>query len=319
MSVDQKFDTLVMDIKTHANLSIPEATGFYAIYCPVCGKKTKKTGGFKFESDSIIYNCFRGSCDGSCVFKLGEPVSRKFKALMNLIGVRIPVELTMVKNSLADQIKRELESELFTKHAYKNISMPVDDMSILSEESDRISLRWQTHFSKRRIPLDDIYMMDSGDYRYNCFLPFRFNGKVIGGQYITKNGYVAHNGGNEHVIYAPSGDLRFDTVFVVEGAMDAKCFPFTVATLRDRLTKEQAYFLRGKRVIMIPDRSGGNKFHTQFKHYGWELCVPPWDVKDLNAAVMKYGVPSVYRMIMENLYTDRLKAETAYKLWRIDD
>lgn len=318
-SMEVKFDTLITDIKMSAGLNHQESTGFYAMHCPVCNKVDKKTGGFKFESDTIIYNCFRGSCDASCVFTLGEYVSKKFRNLMSTIHVTIPIELSIKKNSLADQIKKELESHLYEKHSFNSIKPVEGDMSLLMNQTDDLSMRWIKHFDRRKIPLEGISIIESGRYRGNCFLPFKLNGKLIGGQVITKNGYVAHNGGNEHVFYVPDGRINFETVFVVEGGMDAKCFPRTFATLRDRITKEQAFFLQGKRVIMIPDRSGGNKFPEQFHQYGWELCVPPWDVKDLNEAVIKYGVPAVYRMISENLYKDKLKATTAFRLWRMNE
>lgn len=315
--MNNKFDQLITDIKASSGLDHQEATGFYAIYCPVCNKKTKKTGGFKFEDDKIVYNCFRGSCDASCVYTYGEYISKKFKHLMSCIGVTIPAELRVVRNSIQDQIKRELESSLYEKVSYKNISKPDGDMSSLIKQTDSVSKKWIKHFESRKVPIDDMFIIESGKYRDNCFLPFYFYGKMIGGQIITDKGYIAHNDGNEHVFYTPSGDLNFETVFVVEGAMDAKCFPQTFATLRHDISKEQAYHIRNKRVIMIPDRSGGNSFHKQFHKYGWEMCVPPWKEKDLNAAVKKYGCLVVYRMIMDNVYKDKVKAEAAFRMWEI--
>lgn len=314
----KKFDELVSDIKFAGNLSAPEASGFYALHCPVCGKKPKKTGGFRFEGDSIIYNCFRGSCDATCVYTLGEFVSKKFKNLMSCMNVRIPVELSIKKSSLADSIKRELEAELYTEPDFVSVKRPDCSMSLLAGETDDISLEWQRYFDDRKVPLDGIYIVESGEYRNSCYIPFKLGNKEIGGQYITKTGYIANNGGNENIFYAPYG-LYHNTIFVVEGGMDAKCAPQTFATLRDRITKEQAFFLRGKRVIMIPDRKGGNKFIDQFYKYGWELCVPPWDEKDLNSAVKRYGLPSCFRMIMDNLYDNKLKAKAAFNLWRIDE
>ncbi len=104
------------------------------------------------------------------------------------------------------------------------------------------------------------------------------------------------------------------TVVVVEGLLDALCFPNTAGTLSKKISPEQAYMLRGKNVIMLPDR-GGNKFIDQFHDYGWKLCVPPWKQKDLNAAVCEYGVMTVARMIMDNCYENPLEAKVRYNLW----
>lgn len=306
------FDKLVADIHSGADLRNREATGFYAVHCPICQKMDKKTGGFKFENDSIIYNCFRGSCDATCVYHEGEPLSKKFKNLMKAINVQIPMSLIMVKSSFRRELEESLDDRLYKKHSFK----PIDfEEGLLT---DMIPEFWCDWLDNRGISLKDFSYIKTGKFSGNLLLPFKLFGKTIGHQIITKNGYIALNKGNSHVFYSPSGTIPDQKVFVVEGALDAKAFPDTIAVLGDKITPEQAYFLRGKDVVFIPDRSGGNKFVKQFKDYGWSLCVPPWKEKDLNAAVVKYGVLATARMIRDNIYQNKLKAETAFRLWTED-
>ena len=309
------FDTLVSDIKSAADLRQQEATGFYAVYCPVCKEEKKKTGGFKFEHDSIIYNCFRGSCDATCVYHAEQPISRKFKHLMECINVQIPISLRMVKSSFRKQLEETLDERLYKKHAYTPIKF--DD----GELTDEIPERWWSWLDDRKVPLDDFMYIKTGKYSGNLLLPFRLNGKTIGHQIITRRGYVAQNKGNNHVFYTPSGRISHDLNFIVEGALDAKCFPDTIAVLGDKITPQQAYFLKGHKCVFIPDRRGGNKFIEQLRDYspdGWSICIPPWKEKDLNAAVVRYGVFVVARMIRDNIYSSVIKAQAAYRLWTED-
>lgn len=312
------FDQLVTDIMSHAGLDRPEATGFYAIHCPVCRENEKKTGGFKFEYDLIVYNCFRGKCDASCVYKTGQPISRKFKNLMQTIGVTIPVELRLVKSSF-QKTMAELDKALYTPHKYKQCEIFPDNYEPLSEMEGFRADAWKERLEARKVPIGGFQFISDGKYRGNLLLPNMVNGVRTGYHIITERNYVLIGGGNDHTIYVPQGNIPHDVAIIVEGIMDAKCFPNTVATLSYKITPEQAYFLRHtKRVILIPDRSGGNTFIEMFHRYKWEICIPPWEEKDLNGAVMKYGVFAAARMIRENIYTDKLKANMAYKLWNQD-
>lgn len=318
MNTEQAFNELIQDIHNYAGLSAQEATGFYAIHCPVCHKTSKKTGGFKFEDDSIIYNCFRGRCNASCVYKLGEPISYKFKHLMSSVGVTIPVQLRAVKSSFQKKMQEALDSSLFVKHSYSDISDHLDEIGDCCEYEFGLDDFWDRELIRRAIPLNDILFCYNGQYDGCIVLPVVWYGRVVGFQIVTKKGhYISYNVGNSHVIYSPTGGCPTGTVLCVEGTMDAKCFPSTVGIFGDKITPQQAYQLRGRDVVFLPDRSGGNKFIKQYTDYGWKICIPPWEEKDLNAAVMRYGVIAVARMIRENIYSvkDSTKADLAFRLW----
>lgn len=313
MIYKQFFDKLVDDIRIRANLGSPEATGFYAIHCPVCLKSDKKTGGFKFEDDKIIYNCFRGSCDASTVYEMGKPISRKFRNLMETLGVQIPPELRLVKSSLQKAISQE--DNRFKKIVYSQISLDFD-YDPIDESSHPNAEMWLDYLAERRIHTDDVILITSGQYRGLMGIMMFFYDRLIGVQIVTLKGvYISHYGGNTNVIYIP--ERRLDkTVILVEGAMDAKCFPNTVAVLGAKITPEQAYNLAGRNVIMIPEKGTSNRFIDQFSQYGWSISFPDWgDCKDLNDAVVKYGVIVVAKLIKNGIITNKLKADAVYKLW----
>ena len=90
------FHSLCDDIRSSLHLTTPEGSGFYACYCPICNKTERKTAGVRFETDQIVINCFRASCDATCVYTYGEPVPKKFRRFTDAIGVKIPPSLSMV-------------------------------------------------------------------------------------------------------------------------------------------------------------------------------------------------------------------------------
>lgn len=316
MSQKDFFD-LQHDIRTCGLDMTTEATGFHAVFCPVCNKSNKRTGGFKFEEDGIIYNCFRGSCDSSCVFKLGEPVSRKFKDLMTLIGVTIPVSLRMAKSRIQRQLEEELDEDLYKKHEFKKIPNLTESMKVLQDDETPLGAWWRDYFERRSLSCSGIKTIHSGQYKDCVQIPFYFDGNLIGMHILTKKGvYISINGGNEHLFYTPSGRLSNDLVIVVEGTLDARSLPYCVGVLGNKIKPEQAWFLKGRNVIMLPDRSGGCKFSEQFHHYGWGLCIPPWKEKDLNSALIKYGALSVAKMIHDNVHKTKVSGQAAFKMWK---
>lgn len=312
--IDDAFDSLKFDIMAKAGLDRPEATGFYAVKCPVCNKaSSKKTGGFKLESDTIGYNCFRAGCDASTVYQKGEFVPKKFKSLLRHYGVDVPPVLLMAKKSNIQKTMESLDEELYTKNTYRQMENGFDRISL--KESD--NAYWLDMMEDRYIDnIDDMFYITSGPYKGLLGIEMFYFDKLIGFQILTREGSSAKYitiSDNVSPIFIPGHYLK-QKVLVVEGVLDAACFPNTVALLNGRISKEQAFHLKGRDVIMLPDRSG-NKFINQFSDYGWKISLPDWDVKDLNAAVQRYGHPVACQMIMDAVYSNTDVAKTKYAMW----
>jgi len=264
------------------------------------------------DDTSIGYQCFRASCDANCGYELGKPVPRRFKALCASLGVRIPVSLSMVKNSFQKALESDLNDRLYKKLVYKDMTVPKEWIPLESSGNKK----WLSYYNDRKVPTDDILYVKRGSYQGLTVIPMRFFDKIIGFQVVDPTGHIKYRtiSDNEHPIAVHGGWLD-SPVIVVEGILDAMCLPNTVAIMRSRISPQQAYQLRGRRVIMLPDRSG-NDFLNQAKEYGWDVCIPEWDVKDVNEAVQRYGVMVTAQMIKDNTYSNLKKAEVAYRLWR---
>ena len=313
----EAFFKLQQDISSAAGLGRAEATGFHAIHCPVCRKMERKTGGFKFEQDKIIYNCFRGSCDASCVYEVGEFFPKKFKNLMDILGVKIPMLLRVKKNSVAETIKKQLDREKYERNEYSQMEMP-EEWELLATSQHHLAQGWKDYLEERCCSLADVYFFPKGKFRGLIAIAIYYYDKFIGYQVITGN----EEGGakyilvtdNEGVVYSPEREIP-KTAIIVEGALDAKCFPNTVALFSNKLSPKQAYQLRNSQLIFLPDKTGSN-FMDSFKLYeGSRMCVPEWRYKDLNEAVRDIGVIEAATHIMNNIVDSPTHADVRFGLW----
>lgn len=309
------FMKLQNDIMMNAGLSRVAATGFYEIDCPVCASQGKKRqGGFKLESDKVIFNCFSASCEAACVFEENQPLSKRFRNLMQIFGVKIPADLRVKKSTIQQQIEKLMANDLYEKHHYKDIGIPDGWVPL-----QPINHYWYGYFEERQCDPESILYITNGVYRGCTAIPMRHHNKIIGYQIATLHGaakYITHAGGNDHLMMINNGHIAND-VLVVEGVLDAYCFPNTVGILRGNISKEQAYHLMGKRVTVFPDRHSGEKLLKQAEQYNWQVVVPPWDnVNDLNDCVVKYGKVVTAKMLIDYTYSDYTKATIAYKLWK---
>lgn len=307
------FTQLQDDLLNALQPDAPNATGWRSCYCPVCNKTDRKTGGVYVDNNSIGYQCFRASCDANCGYEVGKPIPRKFKALCKTLNIKIPVSLSMVKNSFQKKLESLEDDDRYKKHTYKDMGIPKGWVSL---EETNVS-KWKDYYNERCVPLDDILYIKNGMYKGLTAIPMRFYDKVVGFQIADPDGYVKYRTitDNDHPVAINGGFLDYPTI-VVEGILDQACFPNTMAIMRSKIAPEQAYALRGRDVIMLPDRSG-NDFVKQAKEYGWKVCIPPWEENDLNGAVQRYGIMVVSRMISENIIESYNKADVAYKLWRM--
>lgn len=309
MSVDTAFDQLASDISLTVG---GHSTGshFMPVNCPFCKNKhqTQKKGGFKVEGDMIIYNCFIGSCDATTVYQKGEPVPKKFRALMDEFGVKIPLELITRRKTVKNFVE-ELDDR-FEKNVYKTLTFPKEC------SNQGITDYWADYLADRLCIYHDLdyrYVTD-GQFKGSLAIPHYYFDKLIGWVYITKGGkYITETKSSESMLFIPNR-IPPRRPIIVEGHLDALCFPNTVATIGPKVTKKQAYHLRNSNPIVLPDRRG-SKLYESAKEYGWDVCIPMWKEKDLNEAVINKGILVAAHMIHNGVMRVSGKSEILYKRW----
>jgi len=291
--------------------SLPEgtkqaATGFWTVKCPVCGDYQKR-GGFKFEKDKIIYNCFRGKCTARTAYTYGTVMTSKFKKILKAFDIDIPLEYLTQKS----KIQEALQPELYEKHFYKDISLNSDFIKL---DIFRHKI-FVDYLHQRGIHDTDYYIGSSGQWTNKLIVPFRLYDSLIGWQGIDiRRGIYLKSSGNTDLLYFSTNTIPKEPL-IVEGVFDAKSIPDGVATLQSTISKKQAYLLRNSSPILIPDRKDSNYLHAA-KLYGWRMSIPDWKEKDANAAIQKYGRLVVAKMIHDGICHNYNEAEVKYKMWR---
>ena len=298
-------------IKSMIDLSNLSSTGFYQQKCKVCKDHTVRAG-FKFEHDGVIYQCFRGKCDGTVVQKYDEPLSKKFRRVMDAYNVTIPNSFKFKKNRV-QKAPEEYDQSLFEKNDYEAIKMnktfkPITD----APEHDPFYF-----YLEDRSLLDhkDKFLCCTFGFYDDCLIiPFYFYGKLIGWQalHIYTGTYRTHG---SHMIYLPNGRIP-DEPIITDSAIDAMCVPNGVGILKSEIDKKQAYHLRHTKPYVLPDKKGGERSVAFAKRYGWGLIIPTYKVKDANEAKELFGKMVVAKMMAENKYEDSVKAEVKYRIWK---
>ena len=305
---------LQQDIESRLTLSPPNSSGFQYTDCPVCGRQMK--GGFKFEDDKIVYNCFRASCDSSTVLTEGEYVPKKFRSLMDKIGVQIPTELLYSNSKSKTKFQSLLDSNLYERFNYK----PLDRAQIKGLKRLENEKVYLDYIHNRRLPENKDYFITIGNYEWDGYLmvPSYIHNTLIG--FIGRN---IHNDYKKYKDLFDSNDKIFFTdsfdksiVFVFEGFMDSLHFPNACSILGNTLNKKQAHLLSSfEDVVLVPDRDYYTKMLEAARIYGYRVSVPDWgNYKDASQAVETYGRIAVNRMLLEGIQEDIYNAEIRLKM-----
>ena len=291
----------------------PSSSGFYQLVCPSC-RKHRKAAGFKFEIDKIIYQCFRGTCDATTVYEYGKPMYKKFRNILNLLNIEIPLNL---KLSPTTKNTKTFDENLYESHTYNKIILPSN-----FEKFNRDKHRYFADYLDRRCATFDtqLYVGKEDAWKNRLIIPFYYNGELIGWQgvneYYRSMPYL-NSSGNTDLLYINNGFGHVPKIpILVEGIFDASVLPNGVGTLHSSVSKKQAYILRHSQPILVPDRKG-SKYIDVAKKYGWRLSIPAWKVKDVNDAVQTYGIFVTTKMIHDGIQSNILTAEAKYRMWKL--
>ena len=103
------------------------------------------------------------------------------------------------------------------------------------------------------------------------------------------------------------------SAIVVEGIFDALSIS-GLACMHETISNNQAVVLKQlkRRIIVVPDqdRAGLSIIDAAVKH-NFEVSIPEWpnDIKDVNDAVIRFGVAQTLRQIHANAERSKIKIE----------
>ena len=299
---------LEANIRAVVQLGRRTATGFETLKCPICNDH-KVRAGFKFSHDEIGYNCFRGKCGAAMRVSEGGHLSRDFRSLMQMLGVELPSVVFLSTTTAANH-----NVELYEQHTYKKVDLPSNFFAITKESAP---LHYD-YLIRRRMNPSRFAVAGPGEMAGRIIIPCFYGKTLIGWQGCDISGHqnakkYLSSSGNTDLMFFPDGQVP-DEPILFEGAFDACSVPDGIACFHSKLTKKQAYFLRNKDPIVVPDRHSSNLLEVA-ERYRWRVSLPEWNCNDANAAIQAYGKYVTARMINDGLCGSIWEARTKYKMW----
>lgn len=320
--------TLEQIIRQHVNLDPrPNGRGFFPVLCRVCndhGRKGKRAG-FKFdETGTVGYNCF--NCDHSARYdpSTDEVLSRDMITVLTSFGIPEVDWAPVLFNALAAKEGGQIHASKMIVNATdpEPLTLPpffyplTDDGSDLAAtaiaELTRRKVDWKSHpfFLVR----EDSKYPDNKQWLDRLIIPVYkgkdlvfWQGRDLFGRHTRK--YLSPSVDKGAIIsnYEVLTTHTNDPIYVVEGWFDAYHIQGT-AVFGKVLTDAQITLLNRSRrpKVVIPDRKGdGDKLAKQALKLGWGISTPEiGSCKDVNDAVMKYGLLYTRTSIVENTTTD---------------
>ena len=288
---------------------------FNAPCCPHNGESYDKKGrgGVITDGEGISYHCF--NCGFKTGWKPGRHISYKFRKLLDWLGVdenerqRVVVEALRIKDTVV--LEEETEEPEFTIE-FPERELPQDCVPLTQAPQELLEYAQQ-----RKMPVEELLWSNSkpGRMYRRIITPCTWQGRVIGSTARAVDNETNpkyFNNYESNYVYGidrqvPGGKFSI----VCEGIIDALTIG-GVATLTNRCNDTQAQIIDtlGREIVLVPDRDrAGQKLIDDALEYGWSVSFPDWeaDVKDINAAVIRYGKLFTLKSIIDTKQTNRLK------------
>jgi 5S rRNA maturation endonuclease (ribonuclease M5) len=176
---------------------------------------------------------------------------------------------------------------------------------------------YQEYLDKRGIVLEYPFLVDKKrGPRDRIVVPYTYKNRIVGhtSRYLDNRTPKFIN--SQQPGYVFGYDLQkpnWTSAIVVEGIFDALSIS-GLACMHETISKEQAQLLKQlkRRIIVVPDqdRAGLSIIDAAVEHK-FEVSIPEWpeDVKDVNDAVVQFGVAHTLQQIHQNAERSKIKIE----------
>ena len=292
---------------------------FNAVCCQHNGERAdkRKRGGIKPDGENWSYHCF--NCGYKASFKLGRTLSFQTRKLLAWMGVDQNTISTLNLESLRhkdiSQLAEDRTPTKLTKVTFDTLELPKELRLI--EESDQPYVEYLE--SRAVDPGDYPYMISpdqKGRQAERIVIPYTYDGVIVGwsARYLDDRQPKFINEQQQGYVFGTDlQQAHWTQAIVVEGIFDALSI-LVLACMHETISKEQAQLLKQlkRRIIVVPDqdRAGLSIIDAAVEHK-FEVSIPEWpeDVKDVNDAVVKYGVVTTLLHIHNNAETSKIKIE----------
>ena len=298
------------------------SSGWVSFNAPCCvhtgeSADRRSRGGIKQAEDDWSYHCF--NCGFTASFVPGRPVSYKARKLLGWLGV----DSTDIERLNLESLKRKSLLDLTAeRNTIKQTQIDFDEkevpegVELIDPELDQHK-HYQKYLDKRGIVLEYPFLVDKKrGPRDRIVVPYTYKNRIVGhtSRYLDSRTPKFIN--SQQPGYVFGYDLQkpnWTSAIVVEGIFDALSIS-GLACMHETISKEQAQLLKQlkRRIIVVPDqdRAGLSIIDAAVEHK-FEVSIPEWpeDVKDVNDAVVRFGVAQTLQQIHQNAERSKIKIE----------
>ena len=293
----------------------PNGRGFYSVVCKVCNDHGKKgpRAGFKFDDDSVGYNCF--NCGHKALYDPAESASmpESMEKVLEAFDVQDSESKQVLLTGMANSNsglkvkKRDPLKEIEPPE----VELPKGCYKLKNDQDDKWTVIARDYLeTERGIDPDSypFYLYKGSDKKWKgrLIIPIYKDDKLIyfqGRSLVTMpRKYMSPSLPKDRVLFGFDKLFRHNDgpLYVVEGFFDAMSIG-GVAVFGNQMTPEQVRWLsRSSRPkIIIPDRFGdGHLLANQAIKLDWAVAFPEiGSCKDMNDAVNRFGVMYVMKSI----------------------
>ena len=302
------------------------SSGWVSFNAPCCvhtgeSADRRSRGGVKQQEDDWSYHCF--NCGFTASFVPGRPVSYKARKILGWLGV----DSTDIERLNLESLKRKSLLDLTAeRNTIKQTQIDFDEkevpegVELIDPELDQHK-HYQQYLDKRGIVLEYPFLVDKKrGPRDRIVVPYTYKNRIVGhtSRYLDNRTPKFIN--SQQPGYVFGYDLQkpnWTSAIVVEGIFDALSIS-GLACMHETISKDQAQLLKQlqRRIIVVPDqdRAGLSIIDAAVEHK-FEVSIPEWpeDVKDVNDAVVRFGVAEALQQIYNSAERSKIKIEMAKK------
>ena len=302
------------------------SSGWVCFNAPCCvhtgeSADRRSRGGVKQQEDDWSYHCF--NCGFTASFVPGRPVSFKARKLLGWLGV----DSTDIERLNLESLKRKSLLDLTAeRNTIKQTQIDFDEKEVPDgveriDPNNKLHFHYVDYLKQRGIVFGYPFLVDKKrGPRDRIVVPYTYKNRIVGhtSRYLDSRTPKFIN--SQQPGYVFGYDLQksnWTSAIVVEGIFDALSIS-GLACMHETISKEQAQLLKQlkRRIIVVPDqdRAGLSIIDAAVEHK-FEVSIPEWpeDVKDVNDAVVRFGVAHTLQQIHQNAERSKIKIEMAKK------
>jgi hypothetical protein len=298
------------------------SSGWVSFNAPCCvhtgeSADRRSRGGVKQQEDDWSYHCF--NCGFTASFVPGRPVSFKARKLLGWLGV----DSTDIERLNLESLKRKSLLDLTAeRNTIKQTQIDFDEKEVPEgveriDENNKAHFHYVDYLKQRGIVFGYPFLVDKKrGPRDRIVVPYTYKNRIVGhtSRYLDSRTPKFIN--SQQPGYMFGYDLQksnWTSAIVVEGIFDALSIS-GLACMHETISKDQAQLLKQlqRRIIVVPDqdRAGLGIIDAAVEHK-FEVSIPEWpeDVKDVNDAVVRFGVAHTLQQIHQNAERSKIKIE----------